>query len=234
MKIFLSVIAGLLCLCLGSCQENINIGLVVYYPFDGDARDQSGRGNNGVKAGTVLTEDRFGQANSASYFDGLGAEMVARVSDMPAVDSPQTFSLWFRIDSIPSFKNAQDAHNIIALVDSGAGVGVQFGFRAPGYKSRGFDTWYWGGRTIMESDMPEIGRWHHCVYTYNGEAHLFYIDGNKVAESTAEPQTGKPDILMLGNYPGGDQSFKGSLDDVRIYNRVLDQEEINLLYKMKE
>ena len=234
MKMLLSICTCLLCFWLGSCQENIDNGLVLYYPFAGNAGDQTGNGNNGEPAGAVMAKDRFGQENSAFYFDGLTSAVTAQVSNMPAVDSPQSFSWWFRIDSIPSYKDERDAHNMIALVDSAAGVGVQFGFRAPGYQSLGFDTWYWGGRTVMEADMPAIGQWHHCVYTFDGGTHLFYIDGQQEATSKAVPQTGKPDILMLGNYPGGEQFFKGSLDDVRIYNRVLDLSEVHLLYKMKE
>ncbi len=119
---------------------------------------------------------------------------------------------------------------MIALVDTNQGVGVQFGFRAPGYKSLGFDVWYWGGRTIMESAIPAINTWHHSVYIFDGKQHMFYLNGEKVAESTAQPQTGMPDMLMLGNYPGGDQYFAGSMDDVRIYNRKLSQSEINRLF----
>lgn len=234
MKILITISIGLLVFGLGSCQKDSDDGLVLYYAFDGNADDRSGNGHNGSAEGVVLSTDRFGTENKAWYFDGANAAIVAHVSGMPRVESPQSFSMWFKIDSIPVYKDEQDAHNMIALVDSAAGVGVQFGFRAPGYNSRGFDTWYWGGRTIMESDMPEIGQWHHCVYTFDGDRHIFYIDGQKTAESVAEPQSGEPNILMLGNYPGGDQYFKGSMDDIRIYRRVLDQSEVNLLYKMKE
>ena len=47
-------------------------GLVAYYPFNGNANDVSGNGNNGVVFGATLTSDRFGIADSAYYFGGNG------------------------------------------------------------------------------------------------------------------------------------------------------------------
>ena len=52
-------------------QINLDSGLVGYYPFNGNAHDESGFGYNGVVNGAVLTTDRFGHSNSAYYFDGL-------------------------------------------------------------------------------------------------------------------------------------------------------------------
>ena len=45
--------------------------LITYYPFTGNANDSSGNNNNGVVYGATLTEDRFGNGNSAYSFDGI-------------------------------------------------------------------------------------------------------------------------------------------------------------------
>jgi hypothetical protein len=45
-------------------------GLVAYYPFNGNANDASGNGNNGVVNGATLTTDRFGDVGKAYSFDG--------------------------------------------------------------------------------------------------------------------------------------------------------------------
>jgi len=45
-------------------------GLVAYYPFNGNANDESGNGNNGTVYGATLTTDRFGNTNKAYSFDG--------------------------------------------------------------------------------------------------------------------------------------------------------------------
>src|SRR3990170_4735591 len=46
-------------------------GLVAFYPFNGNANDESGNGNNGVVNGATLTTDRLGKADSAYSFDGV-------------------------------------------------------------------------------------------------------------------------------------------------------------------
>ena len=234
MKTYVRIGVCLLLMITISCRKSITDGLVAYYPFDGDANDCSGHANNGIFDGAVLTANRFGKANSAIRFDGIAATISAKVTGMPAVDAPQSFSWWFLIEQPPTYIDSLGADNMIALVDTVKGIGVQTGFRAPGYHSRGLDIWYWGGRTVLESPQPALNKWHHCVYTYDGSIHRFYLDGQEYAQSDAKPQTGIPDILMFGNYPSGDQFFQGNLDDIRIYNRVLTQSDVEVLYKLRE
>jgi len=227
------MIVYLLCWGNVSCGKNIDSGLVANYPFKGDARDQSGNSNHGTVDGAILTSDRFGNENSAYSFDGINDNILANVKNIPAIESPQSFSWWFKIDTIPKYIDEWGADNMIALVDTARGVGIQFGFRAPGYNSLGFDTWNWGGGTLLEVTPPEQKKWHHCIYTYDGFTHRFYFDGKEVKNSTAKTQQGKPDLLMFGNYPSGDQYFEGQMDDIRIYNRTLEQADIQYLYKVR-
>lgn len=51
-------------------QSFLTNGLTAYYPFNGNANDASGNGNNGTVNGATLTADRFGNANSAYRFNG--------------------------------------------------------------------------------------------------------------------------------------------------------------------
>src|SRR5580765_3803529 len=52
-------------------QVNLNQGLVAYYPFNGNANDQSGNNNNPIFNNATLTADRFGNSNSAYSFNGI-------------------------------------------------------------------------------------------------------------------------------------------------------------------
>ena len=52
-------------------MESLNNDLVAYYPFNGNANDESGNGNNGTNNGATLTSDRFGNLNSAYNFPGI-------------------------------------------------------------------------------------------------------------------------------------------------------------------
>jgi len=78
-------------------EIDLDRGLVAYYPFNGNANDESGNGNHGEVKGATLTEDRFGIADS-SY--ELVADDVITVSN--PFDGMQSFtkSLWFRVDNI--------------------------------------------------------------------------------------------------------------------------------------
>lgn len=217
-----------------SCQNTVDWGLVAYYPFTAGADDWSGKGQNGVVDGAVLIEDRYGNKNSAYLFDGISGTILVKVSQLPAVNEAQSISWWYRNDSIPEFSDEWGAGNMIALVDSAKGIGIQFGFRGPAYRSLGLDTWNWGGGTLLESEPPPVQMWHHCVYTFDGIVHRFFIDGQIKAQSTAKTQQGIPTRLMFGNYPSGDQYFSGRLDDIRIYNREITESELNRLYHYQD
>lgn len=53
-------------------------GLVAYYPFNGNANDESGNGNNGIIHGATLTTDRCGKTDSAYYFNGISNFITTR------------------------------------------------------------------------------------------------------------------------------------------------------------
>jgi hypothetical protein len=54
---------------------DLNYGLMAYYPFNGNANDESGNGNDAIVTQAILDVDRFGNENSAYYFDGLNSYM---------------------------------------------------------------------------------------------------------------------------------------------------------------
>lgn len=230
-KSFFWVILVFALLLIISCQNTIDKGLVAYYPFTVGVDDQSGHGQNGIVNGAVLTEDRSGNKNCAYRFDGINAAILVNLTQIPALQEAQSISWWYVIDSIPKFSDEWGAGNMIALVDTAKGIGIQFGFRGPAYKSLGLDAWNWGGGTLLECQPLAVKVWHHCVYTFDGRENRFYLDGELQTSSVKETQIGVPTLLMFGNYPSGDQYFEGRLDDIRIYNRVISQAEIRQLFQ---
>jgi hypothetical protein len=213
-----------------SCQNNLEKGLMAYYPFNADPDNENGYGQDGIVDGAVLIDDRHGNKNAAYSFDGIKATILVKVNQIPALQDAQSISWWYFIDSLPVFSDEWGAGNMIALVDTAMEIGIQFGFRGPAYKSLGLDAWNWGGGTLLEFQPPAVKVWHHCVYTFDGSLHRFFIDGQMKVQSTAKTQQGIPTLLMFGNYPSGDQYFKGRLDDIRIYNRAISIAEIKQLY----
>src|SRR3990167_6219025 len=66
--------------------------LVAFYPFNGNANDESGNGNDGTVNGATLTTDRFGNTDRAYGFDGND---FMSVNDHASLDFDADFSISF-------------------------------------------------------------------------------------------------------------------------------------------
>src|SRR5437588_12608546 len=73
--------------------------LTAYYPFNGNAQDQSGNGNHGTLNGATLTPDRFGNTNSAYAFEGVDDCIYIPEGLFSATNPAVTISLWIRTDN---------------------------------------------------------------------------------------------------------------------------------------
>ncbi|MFT3907934.1 MAG: hypothetical protein QM737_00795 [Ferruginibacter sp.] len=104
MKYFLSFFVSLLCLQLAMAQVDLNLGLRAYYPFNGNTNDASGNGLNATQFnGVQLTTDRFGNTNSAYYFDGIDDYM--KVADNGALSTPAFSICYYFNTEINSYQN---------------------------------------------------------------------------------------------------------------------------------
>ena len=83
-----------------NAQINLNEGLVAYYPFNGNANDESGNGYNAVDVNATLTTDRLGNTNSAYYFNGVD-NYINLGNILNDVFTTNTFSInmWFNAES---------------------------------------------------------------------------------------------------------------------------------------
>lgn len=213
---------------------NVNQGLVAYYPFNGNAKDSTPYRNNGTLNGTVaLTTDRFGRANSAYGFSGTSAYI--EVADKPQINATTgSWSVWFK----PTTSLAQDTYSSVISKVNGAANSC------PGLML------IWGhydvdSITVFSKSSPSCGQpqadidsngvnsWQHVVVTFNGNATTnVYINGTFAGSYTPEVNWSFPSApLRIGKSTDPYfQNFIGSIDDVRIYNRVLSTTEITALY----
>ena len=103
----------------GLSNADLNDGLVAYYPFNGNANDESGNGYDGTIYGAELTEDRFGNPDSAFDFDGIDDKIVT-----PVIDGQfKTISLWFYGKSYPDSPNSLVGESILRF-SSGSAHGI--------------------------------------------------------------------------------------------------------------
>ncbi|MBN2131466.1 MAG: LamG domain-containing protein [Sedimentisphaerales bacterium] len=77
---------------------------------------------------------------------------------------------------------------------------------------------------IYVSDVLTEGQWHHVAGTWDGTTQILYLDGVEIARLTPTGVLTGGTMVRLSSPDG--EPLNGMLDDVRIYNRALSQDEI--------
>jgi hypothetical protein len=216
---------------------NLQNGLVGYWPFCGNANDESGNGNDGTVNGATLTEDRFGVANSAYSFQSSNNNYIS-VQTSPSLEAQYAVSVsaWVYVTNANSwnqivckrFQNGPFYESSYILLESGPGVFNQnfekYSFRI---KSENFED----GPPI--SDSLNVNSWHLLTGTYDGASISIYYDGNLISQI---PKTGEINYSNLPLYFGTTgyegQYYSGLLDDIGIWNRALSADEVQQLYTL--
>lgn len=204
-------------------------GLVGWWPFNGNAIDESGNGNNGTLSSPTLTNDRFGISNTAININ----QSNDIVCTSTLINNPQNFSisLWFKTDStngwIFGLDDGQCNHifNWDRYLSINSNGNLEF---------RIFDT---GNQNIIitSNNAYNDNQWHNCVYSLSNFVMSIYVDGQIAANSinniNASNYQGYWRIGGLGssNIPYV-PSLIGQIDDIGIWNRALSSCEIQDLY----
>lgn len=211
----------------GAVASSLENGLVAYWPFDGDARDASGNGNDGVVNGATLTSDRNGTANGAYHFDGNNTITVADNELLRSVTNAFTIATWLKYESFSDWYGT-GGHWITVL--SKGTEGRQYGLSI--YKiSTGTEIGLTQHATFEQ--LPEQGVWTHVAVTFDtNRMARAYVDGVLVGtQQNEETLTVNQEALVIGADPHGDTEYLyGSLDDLGIWNRALTEEEVARLY----
>lgn len=202
-------------------------GLVAEYLFNDNADDTSGNGFHGVVKGAKPSHDRFGKANSAYTFDGKDDYIL--VSPPPRLtDVALTVSVWTRCDN----PTRRGWHDCIICQDNGDDNDRS---RRIFQLSLLWDRVVW--HRMVEAPDPftidpvTAGTWYHCAAVFGDGVHRLYVNGalNNSVRHRLRVHSEEP--LYIGR-KGTDEPvfyFSGAIDDIRIYNRALTEEEIQLL-----
>jgi hypothetical protein len=218
-----------------SVQKSIPIfvdGLLVYYPFDGDASDASGHGHTGTIVGATLTSDRFGNANAAYSFDST-RYIIVQHSDTLKFTQALTLSAWVYEKQKGNYPGIINKGNVGNYVES-------FAIYISPLNKIGFLINISGtqtGRYLLESyDTLSLNTWTHIVCTYDSFVMCLYLNGQLAVTNyfpglifnTADNiLIGKSDRSNSANPP---TFFNGSIDEVYIMNRALSSAEILQMY----
>jgi hypothetical protein len=209
-------------------------GLVGWWPFNGNAKDASGNGNDGVVNGATLTTDRFGVAASAYNFDELN-DYINTTSNFynPGID--HSISIWFLLADSLNVTNTlfnTNPHRI-------EGVGINSYLLNP---PTGFNyclgdgvNWPMCGGNYAFNPKFNKANWSNLIVTKSSSNYTFYL--NSVLVHTQANVTFIPNTqinIWFGAISGGanppNEEFFGKLDDIAIWSRALTADEILKIY----
>jgi hypothetical protein len=214
-----------------SC-EVVKDGLVGCYPFPKNANDYSGNGNDGTVNGVTLTEDRFGNPDSAYYFDGQG---FINLGNSPQFDvNHHTITAWIKGEDLHLNRPNVIMGKVNPKVHETIMLALKRNLLSTNFATDTEVNHHLDGSIEFESDQ-----WYFVALTYDGEEATLYVDGNvdSSVSRTGTVRTNSND-LAIGRHGGDlDQQgheypFHGSIDEVRLYNRALSEAEIQTLYNL--
>jgi hypothetical protein len=218
-------------------KPDIATGLTVYITLDGTATDSVGTITGSIHNST-LTDDRYGDAGKAMAFNA---------SDSAYIDMGDLAGASFTNDSftITCWVKVADTSASIAILSKRNGSNLFEYSLDNHFDHRVFNLDNWvanGGATVygvdpLSASVPALpdGNWHHIAYVGDGTSLKVYFDG-ELQSSTDLHQDGQrfsntDAHFVIGN--GGaynkNHYFSGSIDDIRLYNRPLDEAAIKYL-----
>ncbi|WP_137757817.1 LamG-like jellyroll fold domain-containing protein [Pontibacter sp. SGAir0037] len=206
--------------------------LLYAYPFNGNANDALGMNNGTARNGAFLTSDRFGNTSKAYSFDGVD-DHITTINSFNTTNV-FSFSIWFNTTSTTGGK-------LLGMGGSATGSSSQYD-RHIYMANNGqlyFGVYAGSHQTINTTTSYNDGKWHNVVVTLSGAGMKMYVDGvqqaSNAAVTTSENFSGYLRIGYdnIGGWPAAPTSnyFKGSLDDIHVYNRELSASEVSSVYQ---
>lgn len=209
--------------------QNIDQGIVRHYPFNGNSQDFSTFADHASVNGATLTTDRFNQSNSAYAFNGTSNTITFTKDGLTLNEF--SYSLWVKLD--PDY-TVNTLHAPLYFGDPATtDHGIVSGSASNGWTLGSYNT----DNTVtnvFSKVTPTASTWHHLVFVRSSTAVIFYINGT-LADSTVltneklPKYSGSPSGCIGARF--NSWYFKGAIDDVRIYGRVITPQEVNILHQ---
>jgi hypothetical protein len=215
----------------------ISSGLLAWYPFDGNASDMSGNGHHGTVFGATLTEDRNGEHGKAYFFDG--SDDFIDLGSNPVFNSfPLTVGVWVKSNGNSGESGVVSKYRAASwngwqIMEQEDKI-VPWYIRSHGQRIIG----NYGEPKAFETVLQSPEKWNHLICVFDEDGGRIYLNGS-LQETKA--WTGDPSAptashgLYVGRYQGARSGFySGKIDDVRIYDRTLNAEEVTALYELEK
>ena len=248
MKYFFTLLIAFLVSQLNYGQVDLTSGLVAYYPFNGNANDASGNGNNAIFNNATLTTGVNGAPNSAYQFDG--ATNYIQIPNSPSlnVGNKITLSAFVKVEGFyyglchgnDILNKGQHSGNLNAML---------LRFDDASYTNSTnclnpipdtlHETFHGVNNIVTNEPFIVKDQWYSVIYTYDGTSTNFYVDGLLIQSNNNPGITfNNSEDLYLGRLfdPASPSSFpywfNGVMDEVRIYNRAVNNDEVAALSQL--
>lgn len=197
-------------------------GLVGWWPFTGNANDESGNGNNGTVNGATLTTDRFGQTNKAYSFDG-SSNYIRVQNFISNITTALTVSMWVKINPTNDYQ---------VFLSKGPKISGHFEIYSFITTQKLSYNTIDMCQNIQSSFTITDGQIHHILVVQSNGTLSFYVDNTLVNQIACNGSINNiVNDLTIGKI---DDPFpyhaNGIIDDIGIWNRELTQQEITALY----
>ena len=218
--------------------------LLGWWPFNGNANDESGVGNHGTVFNATLSSDRFNNEDKSYYFNEANDYILVQNNEILTLDSNFSISLWFYSENTSIFNSFISKASCNNPEIKGYVCGLQ-DFNTLGMNSKihfqSYPYFYDATPTLPEeSGIVDLNMWYHFVVTFDKSTNnlIYYLNGEFIESKELFFDISQTDLdLIFGNhfnttYQSCIGSFtNGNLDDIGIWNRVLTDKEIDDLYQ---
>ena len=213
-------------------------GLVGWWPFNGNANDESSNGNNGTVTGATLTTDRFSNLNAAFHLDGNGQNIYVANNFFDNGSAGWSLSIWYNLAQLSNPNNGNSSHVLFnTWPHNGLGLYMNWGgsskysfFLGNGTPANSWNT------SIFNSESNQniaLNSWHNVVLVKSGNTYSLYIDGvfdiNWIANTTISPYFYKM-YFGVADPVVSSEVIIGDIDDIGVWNRALTDQEITALF----
>jgi len=221
----LAFVFSSLCLSTFASSAAIDDGLIAYYPLDGNVLDASGNGHHGVDTGVAFQAGHRGQG---AYFDGNSSHHI-RVDGFPPIRSNLTVAAWFKPQNMSRPPTGSPIVTRGGFSEEAYSLFVDYEFVHVILNWNAVDLLV--GTVFVPRFNDSAFRHVALVYNFDAGAVSVYFNGERRAVfDYSRPLYAQTEPLYFGvSFPGGLETFRGILDDVRIYNRALSSAEVREL-----
>ena len=205
------------------------------WKFNGDGSDASGNGNILMDITGGFDTDIVHEGSASLYVDGTGQNATSNIS----LGTQLTVAVWVNVDNpIQPSINTIMANAFTQEETNGFKLGINGWNTSDQSVVIEVGDGLTGGKWVTQPNLIQPGSWYHLAFVidepnqviqiyYNGaEAPLSFTSdqGYTVGQFHYDFKTSGP--FTIGSFLDGSYGFKGHLDDMRIYNRVLSADEI--------